>query len=136
MIETDDHSLLGTSFGGPIPLPVDTPNLVAPVKYLDPRKTGYYFDPTSFAASALGSQGTANRRFFHGPGLNNWDMAIRKDTHINERLSVELRFEFFNIWNHAQFATPSGILSSSFGQITSTLPFNQRIGQFGAKFNF
>jgi hypothetical protein len=136
LVENDDRSLLGTFSGGPIPLTVDTPDLVAPVKYLDPRKTGFYFDPNSFAPIALGTEGTANRRFFHGPGVNNWNMAIKKDTQITERMSLELRFEFFNIFNHAQFATPSGIMPGSFGQITQTVPFNQRIGQFGAKFNF
>ncbi|GAC1616646.1 MAG: hypothetical protein PVS2B2_00940 [Candidatus Acidiferrum sp.] len=134
LVENDDRSLLGTFSGGPIPLTVDTPNLVAPVKFLDPRKTGLFFDPSSFMAVNLGSEGTANRRFFHGPGLNNWDMAIKKDTHINERMSLELRFEFFNVFNHAQFVTPSGILNSSFGQVTVAL--DGRIGQFGAKFNF
>src|ERR1700682_76150 len=134
LVENDDRSLLGTFSGGPIPLTVATPNLVKPGKRLDPRKTGFYFDPNSFAPVNLGSQGTANRRFFHGPGLNNWDMAIKKDTHINERMSFELRFEFFNFFNHAQFVTPSGILGGSFGQITAALP--GRIGQFGVKFNF
>jgi hypothetical protein len=45
-----------------------------------------------------------------------------------------LRMEFFNVFNHAQFLTPSGILNSSFGQVTAAQP--GRIGQFGAKFNF
>ncbi|HXM99560.1 MAG TPA: carboxypeptidase regulatory-like domain-containing protein [Candidatus Dormibacteraeota bacterium] len=148
LVENDDRSLLGTFSGGPIPLTVDTPNLVKPVKILDPRSclpgtgtgtgnpciTGFYFDPTSFAQVDLGKQGTANRRFFHGPGLNQWDMAIKKDTRITERMNLELRMEFFNVFNHAQFLTPSGILNSSFGQVTAAQP--GRIGQFGAKFNF
>jgi hypothetical protein len=140
MVENDDQSLLGTGFGGPITLAVDTPNLVAPVKKFNPRTklcpgACYYFDPSSFAPSALGQQGTANRRFFHGPGVNNWDFAVLKNTQISERVNLQFRGELFNIFNHAQFLTPYGINTvSSFGQITQAAP--PRIGQLSLKLNF
>ena len=136
LVETDDQSLLGTGFGGPIVLPVDTPNIVGPLHITDPRKTGgQYFDPAAFASSALGQEGNANRRFFHGPGVNNWDFALLKDTAITERINLQFRAELFNIWNHAQFLTPSGITSSaSFGKVTAALP--PRIGQLSLKLNF
>jgi Carboxypeptidase regulatory-like domain len=144
LVETDDQSLLGTNFGGPIPLSVDTPNIVAPVKKVDPRSTGQcpglptasllFFCPSSFQSSALGLEGTANRRFFHGPGVNNWDFAVLKNTQVNERFNLQFRAELFNIWNHAQFLGPSGVLSSSFGQVSqAALP---RIGQLSLKLNF
>jgi hypothetical protein len=142
LVETDDQSLLGTNFGGPIPLNVDTPNLVAPVHTLDPRKSAcpgpcLFFDPSSFQGSALGQEGNANRRFFHGPGVNNWDFAILKNTQLNERFTLQFRAELFNIWNHAQFLGPSGITSSSFGSVSGV---NQnspsRIGQLSLKLNF
>jgi ABC-type uncharacterized transport system permease subunit len=44
------------------------------------------------------------------------------------------RAEFFNIFNHAQFITPSGILSSGFGQVTQAQP--PRLGQLSLKLNF
>jgi hypothetical protein len=136
LVETDDHSLLGTSFGGPIILPVDTPDEVAPLHILDPRKTAthLYFDPSSFAASAIGLEGNARRRFFHGPGINNWDMALQKSTAITESVNVQFRAELFNVFNHAQFITPSGILSGTFGQVTAAAP--PRIGQLSVKFDF
>jgi len=140
MVENDDQSLLGTGFGGPITLAVDTPNQVAPVKKLDPRKENcpgacFYFDPSSFSQSALGQEGTANRRFFHGPGINNWDFAVSKATQITERVNLQFRAELFNIFNHAQFLTPLGINTfSSFGQITQAAP--PRIGQLSLKLNF
>lgn len=126
MVETDDQSLLGTGFGGPITLPVDTPNLIAPVVKENPRNTGgQYFSISSFGPSDLGTEGDARRRFFHGPGINNWDFALLKDTKITERFDLQFRAEFFNIFNHTQFLTPSGITgfsggvatSSSFGQV-------------------
>jgi hypothetical protein len=143
IVETDDQSLLGTAFGGPITLPVDTPNLVGPLDITNPRKTGgQYFSPAAFAPSALGTEGDSRRRFFHGPGLNNFDFALIKNTAINERFNLQFRGEFFNIFNHTQFLTPSGITgfsggvatSSSFGQVPGTLP--GRIGQLSLKLNF
>src|SRR6202030_3245066 len=136
LVETDDHSLLGTAFGGPIVLPVATPDQVGPVAIEDPRKTGgQYFNPSAFASSAVGLEGNARRRFFHGPGINNFDFALLKDTRITERFDLQFRGEFFNLFNHAQFLTPSGILGSgSFGQVPGTLP--GRIGQLSLKLYF
>jgi len=136
LVETDDHSLLGTGFGGPIVLPVDTPDQVGPVVIEDPRKTGgQYFVTSSFAPSAVGLEGNARRRFFHGPGINNFDFALLKDTRITERFDLQFRAEFFNLFNHAQFFTPGGILgSSSFGQVPGTLP--GRIGELSLKLYF
>ena len=136
IIETDDHSLLGTGFGGPITLPVDTPNLVGPLAITDPRKTGgQYFNPAAFASTALGMEGTANRRFFHGPGINNFDFALLKNTLLTERLDLQFRLEFYNIFNHAQFLTPSGIMpTASFGQVPGAR--DPRIGQLSLKLNF
>jgi hypothetical protein len=143
LVETDDQSLLGTAFGGPITLPVDTPDLIAPVVKENPRNTGgQYFSISSFGPSALGTEGDARRRFFHGPGINQWDFALLKDTKITERFDLQFRAEFFNIFNHTQFLTPSGITgfsggaatSASFGQVSGTLP--GRIGQLSLKLYF
>jgi hypothetical protein len=136
IVETDDQSLLGTSFGGPIILPVDTPNLVGPLDITNPRKTnGQYFSPAAFAQAGFGLEGTANRSFFHGPGINNWDMALLKDTHLTESVNLQFRAELFNTFNHTQFDTPGGIFGSSgFGQVTSTQP--ARVGQLSLKLNF
>jgi hypothetical protein len=149
LVENDDRSLLGTGFGGPITLTVDTPNLVSPVKTLDPRKSAcpgpcLFFDPSSFQGSTLGQEGSANRRFFHGPGVNNWDFALLKNTQLNERFTLQFRAELFNIWNHAQFGGPNGIsnfnpqsllsTTGSFGSVNTAAP--SRIGQLSLKLNF
>jgi len=93
-----------------------------------------FFDPSSFKSSALGQEGNANRRFFHGPGVNNWNFAILKNTQLNERFNLQFRAELFNIWNHAQFLSPSGVMSSSFGSVSSAAP--PRIVQLSLKLNF
>ncbi len=83
----------------------------------------------------LGVGGNANRRFFHGPGLNNWDMALLKNTKITERIGLDFRAEFFNTFNHAQFRNPVGDFSAgNFGQITSAR--DPRIGQLALKLSF
>ena len=50
--------------------------------------------------------GNSNRRFFHGPGIDNWDFALHKGTQITEKAALEFRAEFFNVFNHAQFTSP------------------------------
>jgi Carboxypeptidase regulatory-like domain len=136
LVETDDHSLLGTAFGGPIVLPVDTPDIVGPLNITDPRKTnGQFFSPSAFASSAIGQEGSANRRFFHGPGINNWDAALLKNTFLTERINLQFRAELFNVFNHAQFLTPSGIMpAASFGQVPGAR--DPRIGQVSLKLSF
>jgi Carboxypeptidase regulatory-like domain len=151
LVETDDQSLLGTNFGGPIPLNVDTPNLAAPVHTLDPRKSAcpgpcLFFNPSSFQGSALGQEGNANRRFFHGPGVNNWDFAVLKNTQLTERFVLQFRGELFNIFNHAQFIAPSSVglsnfnpqshlsTTGSFGSVN--LAHDPRIAQLSLKLNF
>lgn len=143
MVETDDHSLLGTAFGGPITLPVDTPDQVGALRTFDPRQVQtfggvsahYYFDPTVFVPSAIGSEGNTKRRFFHGPGINNWNMAFHKDTQLTEQVNLQFRADVFNIFNHTQFATPLGILSGAVGQVTGT-SLGSRVAQLSLKLNF
>lgn len=144
IVETDDQSLLGTAFGGPIILPVDTPNLIGSVHTTDPRNTTsrFYFNPSAFGQPTLGSEGTSRRRFFHGPGINNWDFALIKNTAISERSNLQFRAEFFNIFNHTQFLNPSGIISG-FTNGLPNAPFGEvsqaqapRIGQLSLKLSF
>lgn len=136
IMENDDRSLIGNTSVGPTGSS-DEPN-VAPGKITaqtDPRKGGTYFNTSLFSLEQLGQFGDAKRRFFSGPGIDNWDVALAKSVHFTEARSLDLRFEFFNVFNHAQFLTPSGLInSSSFGVVTSA--GDPRIGQLAAKFNF
>lgn len=136
LIETDDNSLLGTQFTGPIPLGIDVPNFSGgSVRTSDPRKSTTFFDTSGFSPEPLGQLGNARRRFFHGPGINNWDMALLKDTKLTESMNVEFRAEFFNVFNHAQFGVVDGNINSpTFGQVKTAL--SPRIGQLSLKLNF
>jgi len=133
--ERNDPSLAGSSG-------TDVPNFT-PGKVLNdtnPRHENPYFNTSLFSKEQLGQIGNSNRRFFHGPGLNNWDLALVKDTRITESKALQFRVETFNTWNHAQFENPSGsINSSTFGVVTSTRPHeeaNARVMQLGAKLIF
>ncbi len=139
--EADDHSLLGTG-GCTSSNGAEEPNFLGgALAGSDPRlanrsaKTNPYFNKSLFTKESIGQLGTANRRFFHGPGLNNWDLALMKDLRLTESKKLEFRAEFFNVFNHAQFGRPSGnILSSNFGFVTSANA--PRIGQLALKFYF
>ena len=50
--------------------------------------------------------GNLGRNVLSGPTYKQWDLAIYKNTSISERLSVQLRAEFFNVLNHPNFANP------------------------------
>lgn len=121
LIETDDNSLLGTSSAGAISLPVDTPNFTpGSLNIADPRSGQPYFNTSLFSPETLGTLGTARRRFFSGAGLNNWDIALLKDTLIKEGMNLEFRTELFNAFNHAQFLLPDGnVNSATFGRVTA-----------------
>jgi hypothetical protein len=86
----------------------------------------------------LGTSGTAKRRLFYGPGMDNFDMALAKSVSLTESKSLQFRFEAFNVFNHAQFFGPQSvdgnISSSTFGRVVSA--DSARLVQLGAKFLF
>ncbi|MDX6460024.1 MAG: hypothetical protein QOE55_3721, partial [Acidobacteriaceae bacterium] len=113
----DDFSGSGEGF--------DRPDLVAAPRYSKNPTT--FLDLTSFAmpctltpyALANGTTGTAqdcvpgSRHFgslgrdsLRGLPYKNWDLALYKNTHFGDRLTLELRAEFFNIVNHPNFSSP------------------------------
>jgi hypothetical protein len=96
------------------------PDLVKPFKKLDPRAEGNLgFDPSSFDVQTSGTQGSAPRTICCGPGLNNTDISVQKNTTINERFRTEFRLDILNVGNHTKFFNPDGIFSdgSDFGRV-------------------
>jgi Carboxypeptidase regulatory-like domain len=118
------------------------PDLVAPFRTLNPRGPGHLaFDPSSFATPALGTIGDTPRTLCCGPGINNFDFALLKNTSVTEHTQLQFRAEFFNIMNHAQFVNPSAapgasgdFASSTFGQVVQAR--DPRLVQFALKFIF
>jgi hypothetical protein len=133
---------------------LDRPDLIAPIQYLKPRNndlgTGYWFNPASFnvtspynpdgsinpAGVPLFTFGTLPRNALRGPGVDNFDLSLIKNTAITESKSIQFRAEFFNAFNHAQFSNPDNDgQSGTFGQISGTRE-QMRIIQFGLKLMF
>jgi len=133
--ESDDNSLSGTSTAT-----IDEPQVVGGHLFINrnPRSGQPYFNPAYFQPEQLGTVGNAMRRFFSGPGINNFDMALLKDTRITESMQVQFRAEAFNVFNHAQFMNPSGQVDNTgqggFGYVTGAR--DPRIMQVALKFLF
>jgi hypothetical protein len=136
-----DNSLLGAEPNGVNNYGVDQPQYTPGPLDLNhnPRQDNHvYFNTALFSLQPLGQPGNARRRFFYGPGIDNYDMALSKTTPLTESKSLEFRVEAFNIFNHAQFYGPTSvngnINSSSFGEVVSAAA--PRLMQVAVKFNF
>jgi len=168
IVDTGAGSFYGISGGS---APLARPNLVG-----DPFSNvpaGYFFNPAAFArpvvlagqvipssggtalAGAVGTDiGNVGRNILRGPRQNNVDFSVIKRFKVAESKNLEFRTEFFNLFNHVNFANPisdfNAVLASggsidattgriinpgSFGKIISTSN-NPRLVQFGLKFNF
>lgn len=80
----------------------------------------YWIQPSCFASPAAGYFGDSGANIITGPGVNNWDLAIEKNTLFRERAELQFRAELFNAWNHAQFENPDNTVGdANFGRITS-----------------
>ena len=112
------------------------PNQVAPFHRLDPRTSGYYFDPSSFVDGPLGKIGNAPRTVCCGPGIINFDFALHKTVPLGERSNLEFRTEFFNMFNHTQFFNPDGDITggSTFGLVNRAR--DPRLVQVALRFAF
>jgi Carboxypeptidase regulatory-like domain/TonB-dependent Receptor Plug Domain/TonB dependent receptor len=114
------NTIISVQSGRPIPIATSTdttgrfyfnqrPNLVPGV---DPilahwtANTGY-LNPLAFVQPAYGTFGDLGRNAIYGPGFGNVDFSITKNTQLTERLNLQLRAEFFNLFNHPNFALPA-----------------------------
>lgn len=93
------------------------PDVNGPINILG-RVDGW-FDTSVFTPVAhLGNLG---RNLVIGPTFNNTDFSITKTTKVAEDLQIQLRAEFFDLFNHANFGQPSNVVGSpAFGRITNT----------------
>jgi hypothetical protein len=101
-----------------------------------------WFNTACFSAPADFTFGNESRTdpTLRGDGVKNFDFSVFKRTKFgpDEKLGLEFRTEFFNLFNRTQFAPPNTSFgSATFGQVTSTYPgTNPRLIQFGLKFLF
>jgi hypothetical protein len=140
LVNYSDNSLLGAEPNGINNYGIDEPDVARGSLNLNsnPRNGLNYFNASPFSENALGTPGNASRRYFHGPGMENFDVALLRNLHLTESKSLQFRLETFNVFNHAQFFGPQSvdgnISSSTFGQVVSAAA--PRLVQLGAKFIF
>jgi hypothetical protein len=104
--------------------------------YVDPAKDPINLTGPGGTLPGRAAFGTTSFDSLTGPGINNWDIGTHKSFSIYREMNFTIRGEFFNAWNHAQFANPvSGVASTTFGQITSTQHDAREI-QIGGTFQF
>ncbi|HMD47726.1 MAG TPA: hypothetical protein VKG79_01455, partial [Bryobacteraceae bacterium] len=117
--------------------PFVNPAFSGPVVLGNPNQ---WFNPAAFLAppNNSGFFGNLGRDTLSGPSLATWDLSLMKDTHVQEKLNLQFRAEFFNFLNHANFSfpnaltfTPTGV-SPTAGLITSTATTSRQI-QLGLK---
>jgi hypothetical protein len=112
----------------------DRPNVVGDPT-LSNRTPERWFDTTAFAFPAPGTFGNAGRNTLEGPGTENVNASLVKNTALGERFNLQLRAEVFNLFNHPNLNMPDNFLGSpTFGRINSAR--DPRHVQFGAKLLF
>jgi hypothetical protein len=138
--DNSDNSLIGTLGNGANNYLLDTPQYTSGSFKINTngRNGRSAFDTSLFSEETLGQLGNAKRRIFYGPGINNFDLTIRKDVRLADARSLEFRVEAFNAFNHAQFYGPASvdgqIENPDFGAIVSAAA--PRLMQLAAKFSF
>jgi hypothetical protein len=124
----------------------ERPNLVMPANQVIVGNVNQWANPSGFTLPAPGTLGNLQRDFLWGPGTVDFDYAVMKETAIKEQVRLQFRAEFFNLFNHANFALPNpsvfvqtvnggGAPNPTFGKITATTTSSRQI-QFALKLMF
>jgi len=132
--------LSGTGLGN------DRPNLVGDPN-AGPHTVQKWFNTSAFVDNPPLTFGDAGRNIVVAPGYRDFDFSLLKNTKIGEKVNVQFRTEFFNIFNHPSFAIPSNIsAAANFGALFTTPDAAQnnvglgsggpRLVQFALKLSF
>ena len=128
----------GPNFSTPDPIPTTSiTSAISRSEYVNPKTGDSDFGP--FPANMTG------RDYFHTPGIYNLDIGIYKSLRFTERMSLQLRLEAYNAFNHsnlyvntgsAYIVGGAGNITSSYGVLENNVGFENRNVQIGAKFIF
>ena len=137
-------AVLPTALSGTQSNGTDRPDLIAnpnwPVNRRDPSRwfsTEAFRTPPIFfdALGAFSMPGNEGRNVITGPDVKDWDVSLERHARLNERTSLVLRADFFNLTNHPNFDRPGLIVgTSNFGRISSAQ--NSRQIQFSLRLNW
>ena len=113
------------------------PNVVSGQSLYPANRTlSQYFNAAAFAVPPSFTYGNASYNLLWGPGQQNWDLSLVKNTRIAERASLQLRMDAFSAFNHPTFGNPSADITNTgaVGRITSA--GGNRTVLLGAKLAF
>jgi hypothetical protein len=117
---------------------VKRPNLVAgvPVYVDDPTVAGgRRINRSAFVAPPPNQQGAVGRNSLRGFPFSQLDFSLRRRFKLTERYALQLRADFFNLFNHPNFGDPDSLLeSATFGQSVQML--GQSLGSGGIETGF
>jgi len=122
------------------------PNVGMPYGQIVTGNINQWANPGAFSLPAPGTLGNMQRDTLAGPGTVNLDWSVKKETQITEQVRLQFRAEFFNLFNHPNFALPNANVFSqavnggatpnpTFGKVTATTTNSRQI-QFGLKLLF
>lgn len=96
---------------------------------------GKRLNRAAFVIPAVPRQGSLGRNSLRGFPVSQMDLALRRQFRLTEQVNFQLRAEFFNIFNHPNFADPvTNLTDAQFGQATQML--SQSLGSGGAQGGF
>ncbi len=118
--------------------------------YAGSLKQFFRLNAACFSGPAFGTYGDSSRNWLTQPGINNWDMGLGKAVSMGEGMKFVFKADFFNAFNHHQYAQDVGglLVAGSGGNepVVNGYPSNQfglvegssspRIIQLGAKITF
>ena len=114
------------------------PNVVPGIPFYLQDSTapgGMRLNPAAFIAPPANQQGDLGRNALRGFGMNQFDFTLRRQFRITERLNLQARADFFNIFNHPKFGPPNSTLTDPlFGQATTM--FGTSLGPGGFQGGF
>ena len=112
----------------------DRPNVAGNPEISNPSPDRW-FNTAAFAFPPPGTFGNAGRNILDGPGFQNFNASLMKNTRLAEGVNLQFRAEVFNLFNHPNFNLPDNFLGSpTFGRISSAR--DPRHIQFGLKLLF
>jgi hypothetical protein len=94
----------------------------------------------AFIQPLAGTYGNVGRNILEGPSLKQFDLALAKRWSLSERVKLQFRSDFFNLFNHTNLNTPNPVVyagatggpSPTAGVITSTATASRQV-QLGLK---
>jgi hypothetical protein len=101
---------------------LDRPNVALPTQVytVSAGDPPYWFNPAAFAVQPAGTFGDLGRNVIYGPGQINLDLALSRRFQVKEQWKLDLKAEFFNVLNHANWNSPGvSNQASTFGEVTT-----------------